>query len=138
MKKINLRDYYPFYVQDVLVELPDQIVAAMKPYKQEEETHRRRMRRNKVYSLDYGDLKNKKLTEALSPCELCARKQSYQELYTLISHLPEKQKRRIYAYFIKDMSMYEIARLEGVSKMAVCAAIKRGLKQMQKQLEKFK
>lgn len=137
MKKVNLRDYYPFYVQNVLVELPDEIVAAMKSYKQEEATHRRRMRRNKVYSLDYGGLENKKLIEALSPCELCEQKELYQKLHAIISNLPEKQGRRIYAYFFKNMSMNDIAHFEGVSKMAVCAAIKRGLKQMHKQLEKF-
>lgn len=137
MKKINLRDYYPFYVQDVLVELPDEIVAAMKPYKQEEATHRRRVRRNKVYSLDYGGLENKKLIEALSPCELCEQKEIYQKLYAIISNLPGKQGRRIYAYFFENMRMNDIAHLEGVSKMAVCAAIERGLKRIRKQLKQF-
>ena len=25
MKEINLRDYYPFYTQDVIVEVPDEV-----------------------------------------------------------------------------------------------------------------
>lgn len=26
MKEINLRDYYPFYTSDVIVEVPDEVV----------------------------------------------------------------------------------------------------------------
>ena len=27
MKEINLRDYYPFYTQDAIVEVPDEVAA---------------------------------------------------------------------------------------------------------------
>lgn len=29
MKEINLRDYYPFYTQDAIVEVPDEVAALL-------------------------------------------------------------------------------------------------------------
>ena len=69
------------------MELPDEIVAAMKPYKTEEQSHRRRMRLHKVYSLDRGGLDGHILFTALTPCELYERKVTYQELYTALRTL---------------------------------------------------
>ena len=33
MKKINLRDYYPYYTQDMLVEVPDEVADILREYK---------------------------------------------------------------------------------------------------------
>ena len=33
MKKINLRDYYPFYTNDTTVEVPDEVAALLREYK---------------------------------------------------------------------------------------------------------
>ena len=33
MKEINLRDYYPFYTQDVIVEVPDEVADLLREYK---------------------------------------------------------------------------------------------------------
>ena len=32
MKEINLRDYYPFYTQDVIVEVPDEVALLLREY----------------------------------------------------------------------------------------------------------
>lgn len=135
MKTINLRDYYSYYTHDAFIELPDEIVAAMKPYKTEEQAHWRRMYRNKVYSLDMDGMENHVLFTALSPCELYERKLTYQELYSAIASLPDKQAKRIYAHYFLKMSMSAIARSEGISKVAVSASIERGLRQIEKRLK---
>ena len=135
MKTINLRDYYPYYTRDTFVDLPDEVIAAMKPYKTEEQSHRRRMRWKKVYSLDVDGMENHVLFTALSPCELYERKLTYQELYAAITDLPDKQAQRIYAHFFMRMSMSAIARSDGVSRMAVGASIERGLQRVEKRLK---
>ena len=33
MKEINLRDYYPFYTQDIIVEVPDEVANLLREYK---------------------------------------------------------------------------------------------------------
>ena len=33
MKEINLRDYYPFYTQDMIVEVPDEVADLLREYK---------------------------------------------------------------------------------------------------------
>lgn len=34
MKEINLREYYPFYTQDVIVEVPDEVAALLHELRQ--------------------------------------------------------------------------------------------------------
>ena len=58
-----------------------------------------------------------------------------QELHAAISSLPDKQAKRVYAHFILDMSQTDIAKAEGVSKMAVSYSIERALKSMEKYLK---
>ncbi|MFR3948453.1 MAG: hypothetical protein ACLTZM_16065 [Ruminococcus sp.] len=33
MKKINLRDYYSYYTQDMIVEVPDEVADILREYK---------------------------------------------------------------------------------------------------------
>ena len=132
MSKINLRDYYPYYNSDSFVEVSDEVIAAMKPYRTEDQTQRRMRRRYKVYSLDVDRTENGVVFTALSPCELYERKLTYQELYSAIASLPDKQAKRIYAHFFLRMSMSEIAKVENVSKAAIGSSIARALKQIEK------
>lgn len=54
MKEINLRDYYPFYTQDVIVEVPDEVANLLREYKLAEAAYILRTYRHKAYfSLDY-------------------------------------------------------------------------------------
>lgn len=132
MKTINLKDYYPYYQQDSYIELPDEIVAAMKPYKTEEQSHRRRMRLHKVYSLDVGGMENNVVFTALSPCELYERKLTLQELYAAIASLPDKQAKRIYGHYFLHMRICDLAKQEGVGESTVRDAITRGLRNLGK------
>lgn len=40
MKKINLRDYYPFYTKDTVVEVPEEIALLLREYELLEEAYR--------------------------------------------------------------------------------------------------
>lgn len=139
MKKINLRDYYPFYKSDFFIEVADEIAELFKQFERKEhaEFERRRVHRA-YYSLDAGDgIERDVILLVLSPQEIYERKLSYQELYAAINSLPEKQAKRIYAHFFLDMSKAQIARIEGVDPSSVKDSIERGLKRMEKFLKKL-
>lgn len=56
MKRINLRDYYPFYTSDFFIEVEDEIAASLIQFKREEHAEHERRRVHKAYySLDAGD-----------------------------------------------------------------------------------
>ena len=133
MTIINLRDYYPFYTSDCFIEVTDDVAEIFKEFDRKEAAYRLRTYRHKAYySLDRDDgIEHEALFVALSPCELYERKVTMQELHAAIASLPDKQAKRIYAHFILGMSKTDIARAEGVSKMAVCYSIERALKSME-------
>ena len=56
---------------------------------------------------------------AQSPCEIYERKVSAQELHSAIASLPDKQAKRIYAYYFLGMSKAAIAKLKELVK-ALC------------------
>ena len=139
MKKINLRDYYPYYTQDMIVEVPDEVADILREYKLAEAAYFLRTYRHKAYySLDRNDgIEHEALFVAFSPYELYERKVTIQELYTAISRLPDKQAKRIYAHFILGLTKQDIARAEGVDEKVVRLAIERGLRNLEKILKKF-
>lgn len=56
MKEINLRDYYPFYTNDMIVSVPDEVVEVLEEYRRRDETYRiRTYRHGAFYSLDLND-----------------------------------------------------------------------------------
>ena len=137
MKKINLRDYYPFYQSGFFVEVTDEVVELLRQFNRKDHADFERSRVHKAYySLDAGDgIERDVVLLVLSPEEIYERKLSNQELYAAINSLPEKQAKRIYAHFFLDMSKAEIARIEGVSKPAVTHSIEQGLKRIEKFLK---
>ena len=137
MKKINLRDLYPFYHNDLFVEVSDEVAAALAEAERIERNYIRRVYWNKAYfSLDAGDgIEHEALFIALSPCELYERKVTAQELRSALNALPDTQGRRVYAHYILGLSKTEIARAEGVSKSRVSESIERGLRNMEKFLK---
>ena len=137
MTTINLRDYYPFYTHDCFIDVPDEVEELFKEFDRKEAAYRLRTYRHKAYySLDRNDgIEHEALFVSLSPHELYERKVSMQELHAAISSLPDKQAKRVYAHFILGMSQTEIAKAEGVSKMAVSYSIERALKSLEKFLK---
>ena len=137
MKEINLRDYYPFYTTDVIVEVPDEVSDLLREYALLEEAYRIRTYRHKAYySLDYdGRAECELACVQPSPFEILEQRYTSELIYKGLSTLSEKQRQRIYARFFLNMSNAEIARTEGCDITSVRDSIKRGLRQLEKFLE---
>ena len=137
MKKIRLKDEYPWYVGEEYIEVSDEIAEAIKQFSKDEHRQYEKIRYHRAfYSLDAEDgIENHILFVSASPQELYERKVTQTEIYRAISQLPEKQARRIYARYFQDMRISEIAKIEGVDKSAVKRSIDSGLKQIEKILK---
>lgn len=140
MKIINLRDYYPFYTQDTLLEVSDEVAQAMAEAERLERNYMRRMFYNKAqYSLDADDGIEASATEChiLSPEAVLDLMERHCRLCRALNELPELQGRRVEAHYLIGQSQKEIARTEGVSEIAVHKSIKKGLERMRKNLKNF-
>ena len=136
---INLRDFYSWYNHDVYLEVADEIAVELFSDKRYHKTHARTLRRNKVLSLDTEDG-----TEAAAiacnsdnPEAVYAFMDMHCRLCCALNSLPEVQGRRIDAHYLLGKSQAEIAKAEGVSKMAVSASIDKGLAAMKIFLKNF-
>jgi len=137
MAKINLRDYYPFYQYDCVIEVPGEVAEALQEMDRLEAAYQRRMyRHNANFSLDRGDgIWCDILFVSLSPSEIYERKVTHKQHHAAISTLPDKQAKRIYAHYFLEMSQASIARSEGVSRKAICSSIARGLQNLERILQ---
>ncbi len=84
MKKINLRDYYPYYTQDMIVEVPDEVALLLREYMLLEEAYRIRTYRYKAfYSLDRDEgIEREILQKPLNPAEIWEQRQMTELIYT--------------------------------------------------------
>ena len=139
MKEINLRDFYPFYTSDVIVEVPDEVADLLYEYKLAEAAYILRTYRHKAYfSLDYdANVERDSLVIVLTPAEILEQKEANDRLYQALVSLPEKQRNRITSHFLLGMSISEIARSEGSAVSSVHEGIHRGLRRLKKVLEKM-
>ena len=137
MKRINLKDIYPFYTEDCFVTVEDAVADTFDEFRKQEQSLERKVYRHRAYySLDRNDgIENSMLRKSDSQYEAYERKQFNERIYLAILELPEKQAKRIYAHFFLAMSMTDIAEAEGVSKMTVCESIKGGLKNLRELLD---
>ncbi len=71
-EEINLRDYYPYYTQDMIVEVPDEVALLLREYMLLEEAYRIRTYRYKAfYSLDRDEgIEREILQKPLNPAEI--------------------------------------------------------------------
>lgn len=131
MVKINLKDYYYWYITDDFIEVSDEVAAALRAGKRYEAAYRRRMKRNKVNSLEAGDHVERAVCVFEPSPELCLiLMDQYQRLCCALNALPDVQGRRIEAHYLRGLSMREIAAADGITYQAVQASIQRGLKVM--------
>ena len=139
MKEINLRDYYPFYTQDAIVEVPDEVAALLYELKLAEAASFLRTYRHKAYfSLDYDtNVERDALVVVLTPADILEQKEENDRLYQAIASLPEKQRNRIYAHFFLGMSKSEIAKAEGTHKSRITRSINAGLRSLEKFLKEI-
>lgn len=137
MTTINLRDYYPFYHQDVFVDVPDDLAAQLNQWERDENTYYVRRRRNRAhYSLDCGDgIENHILLVVDSPAAHYERELSRKQLHGALSCLNGKQAQRIYAHCVLGISKAEIARAEGISRVTVWQSIDCGLRRLKSIIE---
>ena len=102
MATINLRDFYPWYTPDEIVEVPDAVAEELLADKRYQKSHWQRLRRNKAfYSLDVGDgIEIEACFAELSPHAVMERKFQWCRLCRALNSLPETQGRRIVAHYI--------------------------------------
>ena len=134
MKKVNLRDLYPdVYKSDHFVEVTEDVLETIRDSERAEAAYDRRMYRYKAhYSLDRGDgIEYDALFVSMTPCELYERKVTMEQLHAAIAALPDKQAKRIYAYYFLGLTESAIAKSEGVSVASVSESIQRGLRNME-------
>jgi len=139
MLTINLRDFYPWYIADELIEVSDDVAEALYEDQQYERTYQRRVTRNKAqYSLDCNDgIEYSACLSEPTPQELLERKENFCRLCHAINSLTESQGRRIDACIILGKSMTEVAEADGVDESAVRHSIERGLLNMKKYLKNY-
>ena len=138
MKEINLRDYYPFYTTDMIVEVPDEVADLLYEYKLSEAAYFLRTYRHKAYfSLDYDEnVERDALVIVLTPAEILEQEEENARLYRAVAMLPEKQRSRISAHFFLGMSS-EIAKSENSAPSSVHEGIQRGLRHLKKILKEI-
>lgn len=135
MKKVNLRDLYPnVYKSDYFVEVTEDVLETIRAAERAEAAYDRRMYRYKAhYSLDCDNgIENAVLLKPQTPEMVLEEKQFQEQVYAAVMKLPEKQAKRIYARYYLEMTVNEIAEVEGVDPSRVRDSIRRGLKQLGK------
>ena len=139
MKEINLREYYPFYTQDVIVEVPDEVADLLRELKLADAASFLRTYRHKAYfSLDYDtNVERDALVVVLTPADILEQKEENARLYQAIASLPEKQRNRSTSHFLLGMSISEIAKSEGSGASSGHEGIQRGLRRLKKILKKM-
>lgn len=139
MKKLRLKDEYPWYTGEEYIEVSDEIAEMFKQFSKDEHRQKEKIRYHRAfYSLDAGDgIEKDILFISATPQELYERKLTQEELYAAINQLPEKQAKRIYARYFQDMTISQIAKIEGVDESSVRETITRGLIQIEKFLKTF-
>lgn len=138
MQRINLRDYYPdYYKTDYIIEVPDEVADAMRQSERDERAYRRRVYYHHAqYSLDLADgIENDAVFRVESPDELYERKLTAEQLYAAIASLPEVQAQRIYARYVLNLTLKEIAEQENISIPAIHYSILVGLREIKRYLQ---
>ena len=139
MKTINLREHYPYYQYDYLLDVTDEIEICMRELKRQENSYRRRRYRYKAqYSLNrYDGIEKDVLFHSLSPQEIFDQRAICQEIHAAISSLPYKQALRIYAHFFLGMSKRAIAQAEGIAEKQVRKSITQGVGNIRNFLKEY-
>ena len=114
LKEINLRKYYPYYPQDKIVSVPDEVAELLRDLAKEEDARRIRTYRHKaLYSLELmSEIREIPSDEPL-PKEILEERNMKELLYKGLESLPEKQRSRLVAYFFVGMTQAEIVAAEG-------------------------
>lgn len=139
MTTINLRDFYPWYINDEYIEVSDDVAAELQANRLYEAAYQRRVTRNRAqYSLDCDDgIEYSACLSAPTPQALLERMERFYALWNALNSLPETQGRRVDACVILGKSYRDVALEERVSKTSVQESVKSGLANMKKYLKKY-
>lgn len=139
MTTINLRDYYPWYTEDIFMEVSDEIAAFLLEEKRLQKNYGQYLRDNKAfYSLDRGDgIEASALDMPEQPDEVMLRQERDALIHAALAALPDKQRRRIYQCVVEGKQKITVAQTEGVTEKAVRKSIGRGLAAAKTFLKKF-
>lgn len=138
MTTINLREFYPWYIEAQLIEVSDAVAEKLRASRRAEAAHQRQLVRNKAqYSLDCDDgIEYSACVHEPTPEELLERMELFYRLWNALNSLPETQGRRVDAHIILGMSYREIAGAEGVDWSSVKESVRGGLAAMRKFLKR--
>ena len=136
MTTINLKRYYPYMTENVMLEVSDEIAATLSMGGRLCDSYKRQKRRNGECSLDTDPgFEANVLRQPLTPDEYIEARETTFALYDALAQLPPVQARRVYRHYILGMSKAEIAAAEGADKGRVCHSINKGLQNLKKILE---
>ena len=129
MKEINLREFYPWYMEDVMVEVTEEVAEELLADQRYIKASRRCIYRNKAhYSLDTEDgIEYSACFSNPSPQELIERMERFEHICHALNSLPDAQGQRVFEHYLLNHSVKAIAAAEGVTERAINAAIQRGL-----------
>ena len=139
MTKVNLRDYYPYYKEDIFIDVSDEVAAFLAEDRRLQINYTQYIRDNRAfYSLDCGDgLEAEAVCKPEQPDEAMERREREHLLETAFESLPEIQRKRLYAHVVLQKSKREIAESENVSSASVGESIRRGIANLKKILKDF-
>ena len=137
MTIINLKWYYPYMTENVMLEVSDEIAAALSMGGRLCDSYKRQKRRNGECSLDTDPgFEADVLRQPMTPDEYIEARETTFALYDAMAQLPPTQARRVYQHYLLGMSKAEIAAAEGVGRSRICCSIERGLAAMKNILKK--
>ncbi|MFR1478271.1 MAG: sigma-70 family RNA polymerase sigma factor [Hydrogeniiclostridium mannosilyticum] len=76
MKKINLRDYYPFYTTDTIVEVPDEVADLLHEYKLNEAAYILRTGTKAYFRWTMMPMSSDALVIVLTPADILEREEN--------------------------------------------------------------
>jgi len=126
MKTINLKEFYPeIYTANTFCKIPEEVLEELLSFRRKENAAKRKLYRYKAYySLDRNDgIEHDALIFPETPEEIYEKKEDFTRLYNAVKILTKKQRRRLYARTILDMSYAEIAKHENVSESSVRCSV---------------
>ena len=140
MAIVNLRDFYPWYTHDELLDVPDIIAAELIADKRYHKTYGRGIRRNKVYFLDEeaNNMISALVYSTDNPEVVFEMKEQHCQLCQALNSLSEVQGRRVEAYYTHGKSQREVAEAEGVSERNIRKSINKGLSTLKEYLKDFR
>lgn len=149
MPIINLKKfYYPYYSEDTLIEVSDEVAEALLLAKRSEDNQCSKIcYHNAYFSLDCADgIENHALNwEQPSPEEVLIWEEerllheiTLEHLNEALSHLTPTQARRVCARYVLNKKFREIAQDEGISISQARESVCSGLRRLRKYFQKHK